>query len=392
MVEFTYQDYLKYEKYLELQEQIRKENRYIHFGDEGLKRLADLLLRVEKLISDDDKEEELMLKEDDFPYIFDEDNQIEKENYQEVVEYVEGLNTKEKEKIQENRKKHDELFRNLLNDKEEFICFFKYFVNADTSLTKDDLRKYNRSFITSEYQSRTSDIVYKVKGKKIYYLIEHQSSIDYRMPYRILEYCYEIIRDTINKDKVNNKNYDYPKVIPIVLYTGNSKWKVPKVYKAISEGSYEDVGLEMKYILIDTNSYSKKKLLNSNSLVGYAMQADRSITNDDIAEAIEKMLITKPKYNKDIIDLINYVFKGVLTKEEIKNFDEKLKNGEVKEMLITVRERLAFNNQKILEQGIAQGIAQIVKKMKNSGMENDEIQKLTGLNKKEVESIIKNNS
>ena len=58
-------------------------------------------------------------------------------------------------------------------------------------------------------------------------------------------------------------------------------------------------------------------------------------------------------------------------------------------MLITVRERLAFNNQKILERGIAQGIAQVVKNMKNSGMKNDEIQKLTGLSKKEIETIIK---
>ena len=68
-------------------------------------------------------------------------------------------------------------------------------------------------------------IVYKVKEKPIYYLIEHQSTIDYNMAYRILNYCIDIMQEWI-KGKKTGKETQYPIVIPIVLYTGRKKWTV----------------------------------------------------------------------------------------------------------------------------------------------------------------------
>ena len=296
-----------------------------------------------------------------------------------------------KKELEESRKKHDELFRSLLNNKEEFISFIKYFVNPETNLTKNNLEKYNRSFITTRFESRNSDIVYKEKNRETYYLIEHQSSIDYDMPYRMLEYSYEIIRDTIDKEKLKSKNYELPKVIPIVLYTGNQKWKIPNVIGLISDGKYEDVGLRLKYILVDTNKYSKKELLSSNSMVGYAMQADRSSTSEEVTNAIERMLKSKPKMHKEIYKMILYVFKERLEKTEQESLKQQIKEGKVEEVMITVRERLEQNNERILKKGIAQAILQrnrsIAKNLLNIGMNKKDIQKVTGLSIKEIEKL-----
>lgn len=387
MVEFTYQDYLKYEKFLERDEQKKKENKLGKFTDKDAERYAKLLMKLEKILDDEYTYEEksedktihnLMAMEESTPY---------------------GEENKIKKKQEESRKKHDELFRSLLNDKEELISFIKYFVNPETNLTKEKLQKYNRSFVTERFKSRTSDIVYKEKDKNIYYLIEHQSNIDYDMPYRMLEYCYEIIRDTVDKEKIKNKNYEYPKVIPIVLYTGNKKWKVPKVIGLISDGSYKNVGLSLKYLLIDTNDYNKEQLLNSESMVGYAMIADRSNTNEEVAEAIEKMLIEKPNKREEILGIMDYIFADSLNLDKNEGMKEIITNGEVKEVMITVRERLAENNKKIMKDEIAQGITnginkillEMAKNMLNLGMKKEDIQKVTGLSNKKIEEIIKEN-
>ena len=51
------------------------------------------------------------------------------------------------------------------------------------------------------------------------------------MPYRILEYEYELIRNEIDYNKLGTKGYKIPAVIAIVLYTGKQKWNVKNILK-----------------------------------------------------------------------------------------------------------------------------------------------------------------
>ena len=97
-----------------------------------------------------------------------------------------------------------------------------------------------------------ADVVYKVKNKNVFILIEHQSSLDLKMAYRILRYKNAIIESAINKRRLKEKNYKIPKVIPIVLYTGKRKWQklsIEDIEEKI-EG-YEEI--ELGYDLVDTN-------------------------------------------------------------------------------------------------------------------------------------------
>lgn len=129
-------------------------------------------------------------------------------------------------------------------------------------------------------------------------------------------------------------------------------------------------------------------------MVGYAMLADRSSTNDEVAEVIDKMLIEKPNKRKEILQLIDYVFADSLDIQKYEDMKEKIINGEVKEAMITVRERLAENNKRIMQESFAQGTNQtflkIIKNMLNLGMKKEDIQKVTGLSSEKIEEIMKN--
>lgn len=131
-------------------------------------------------------------------------------------------------KIKNPHNMHDKLFRDLLGDKKELSILLKEYLNIDVS--SKDLKKYNSSFITNKYESKEADIVYKLKNKNVFFLIEHQSSVDNSMPFRILNYNTEIIRDTIDLDYYKRQEYIYAKVIPIVVYTGGRKWNVSKKF------------------------------------------------------------------------------------------------------------------------------------------------------------------
>ena len=74
-----------------------------------------------------------------------------------------------------------------------------------------------------------------MKDKNIFFLIEHQSTIDLSMPYRIENYALEIINTAVDKEKMKSNNYRYPKVIPIVLYTGEKKWKANLSFSDVQE-------------------------------------------------------------------------------------------------------------------------------------------------------------
>ena len=119
---------------------------------------------------------------------------------------------------------HDKLFKDLLSDKEEARKFINKFLKLPEPLKQNELELYNSSYITSEYKSNEADIVYKKKNEDIFFLIEHQSTVDISMPYRIKNYAVEILRTAVDKSKLHQIDYEYPLIIAIVLYTGDKKW------------------------------------------------------------------------------------------------------------------------------------------------------------------------
>ena len=79
-----------------------------------------------------------------------------------------------------------------------------------TKFIEEELEKYNSSFVNKIFQNREADIVYKLKDKNIFILLEHQTKIDFSMSYRILEYQMAIIKSAVDEKKLNTKEYKIP--------------------------------------------------------------------------------------------------------------------------------------------------------------------------------------
>ncbi|WP_459478019.1 Rpn family recombination-promoting nuclease/putative transposase [Clostridium saccharoperbutylacetonicum] len=142
---------------------------------------------------------------------------------------------------------HDRSYKDLYSNKIVFLDLVKEMLKAPwaNDLKEDNLILIDKEYILSDYEENESDIVYKanIEGREVifYILLEFQSTVDYRMPLRLLFYINEIFREHIKnlsvEDRKNKKGFKVPAIVPIVLYNSIRAWNAPKYFKDIVNNS-----------------------------------------------------------------------------------------------------------------------------------------------------------
>ena len=304
---------------------------------------------------------------------------------------------------------HDKIFRTVLDRKSDAIVLINKALN--TQLEVQDIEKYNSSFINKVFQNREADIVYKIKDRSIFILIEHQTKVDYLMPYRILEYEVAIMQSAIDLDKIKNKESKIPLVIPIVLYTGNKKWNAKKY---LEENQEKIEGIENglgNYNLIDINELTEKELLEDNSFISKMMLIEKSKNTENIVEILEKIVkITKEEDKETLRRIISIILEEKIGITKAKELIEKMEGDEGN--MLAVVDMIRRENQMYIEIGKKEGKIEGKKEGKKEGVKQGElkekikivtnmlkekfnietIQKITGINKEEIEKIAQNNN
>ena len=175
---------------------------------------------------------------------------------------------------------HDKLYRGFLKNKIEFSCFLSNFFNIN--IPSNNLIEVSSNFVTEKFENKTSDIIYNVKNEPLYFLLEHQSSIDRRMNIRILEYYTNLIKNIFTSSGTRNKYYIIPKIIPILIYTGGRPWKPPP--------NLSTEYFKIDYKFIDINTFSVNSLLSMNTAISFAMAIDKCKTEEECLEYINKLI------------------------------------------------------------------------------------------------------
>ncbi len=288
---------------------------------------------------------------------------------------------------------HDKIFRTVLDRKSDAIVLINKALN--TQLEVQDIEKYNSSFINKVFQNREADIVYKIKDRSIFILIEHQTKVDYLMPYRILEYEVAIMQSAIDLDKIKNKESKIPLVISIVLYTGNKKWNAKKYFEENQEKIEEIENGLGNYNLIDINELTEKELLEDNSFISKMMLIEKSKNTENIVEILEKIVkITKEEDKDTLRRIISIILEEKIGITKAKELIEKMEGDEGN--MLAVVDMIRRENQMYIEIGKKEGELKekikIVTNMLKEKFNIETIQKITGINKEEIEKISQNNN
>lgn len=310
---------------------------------------------------------------------------------------------------QEIRHTHDKLYRDLLNNKKEFTLFLQDFFSYSL---EHEFTKYNRNFITKNYSNRYSDTIFKLSNSPCYILIEHQSYIDYSIPYRIYQYYSLILDDIIDSTKVKSKEYKIPLITPIILYTGNRTWNfIPNFQDHQFDYDYNNNlsngKLSLSYNFVNIHDFSKEELLQKNSMIAYAMAIDKCKCITELIDTINLVYNSTSKKQRDYLyRMIKYILKPILPNEVYTDLLKKFNKKEeyyMEELIERMKKDLEYRRAKAISEGRAQGIAQGItegkatgkleasienaKKMLARNMTIEDISDITGLSIKEIKKI-----
>ena len=282
---------------------------------------------------------------------------------------------------------HDKIFRTILGKENEALYLINKFLKNPLKIT--DIEKYNSSYITKKLENRECDIVYKLKEKDVYFLIEHQTAVDKNMPTRLLEYMVEIIKSASTSKK--HKKDELAVIMPIVLYTGKRKWTVKRyvkdIFPEIQQYKTEINKLEL-YQLIDINNYTEQELLKSESFITKAMLIQKIKSGEDFKEIVIKIRNTLK--NEDEFELFEKILRQILlknmeSKEREKFIEEIMKGGEGSMWNAERVMRNEFRRSRI--DGIKQGRLEIIKSMLKENLPIQLISKISNLSEEEIKKL-----
>ncbi len=293
-------------------------------------------------------------------------------------------------------KPHDKLFKIVLGDKKQVIELLNRVLEPTKRLQKEDIERYSTEYINYMFQESEADIIYKMTEKQIFFLIEHQRTIDYDMPRRILSYELEIIREVTRGKRMTKNNHKLPTIVPIVIYTGSKKWDVEKYIKECQE-TIEGVKLLNfgEYIIIDANDYKNEELEKDNFFFSKMLLLEKLEKQEDIVQVLSTMVETeKDIENRKVLkSIIAFIMKEKLPEEEIKKLLKNLER-EGKDMVIEVLQKESERQRKIGErrgrkEGIMKTIQETAQKMLKKNMNIQDIEDITGLSKEEIQKLQK---
>ena len=377
MIIFTYEDYLK-----------------------NILKLDISSVFLKKVLSKEDEEEEYeegrttecTLCDVSEKYIPDSPDEIDKENKNNNTK----RNIRQQLKARRINNEHDKIFRTVLDKKTDVSKFLNKFLGLN--IKTEELEKYNSSYIDPKFKNKEADIVYRIKDKNIFLLIEHQTKIDKKMPIRLHEYSTEIMASAMEE----NKYKSIPSVIPIVLYTGKTKWKIENETIEKQQFFKEVKLIDGDFNLIDINDFSKKELLEDDILITKMMLVEKCKDEIEMVQALEKIENKIKEEDKSTFRrIVKEIWSLRIGTENASKILEKIEEGSgnmmaVMEMLLAENEKyINIGRQEGRQEGMKKGrleggkqkIKEIVQKMLAENFTKEMIMKITGLKKEEIEEI-----
>ena len=296
----------------------------------------------------------------------------------------------------ETDKKHDVIFKRILLNKKEVSKFI--YKKFKIKIKAEELELYNKEFIKRGGRLLSADVIYKLKNRKVFFLIEHQTKNYYHMSFRILNYEVEIMRTCSGSKKEEKEAV----VLAGVIHTGKDKWTAPRTIRELQEDIYGrgidipgDLQTLGNYALEDVNDYTKEELLESDSLLDKGMYLEKTINTKEFLENIKKVYEKIKKEDYEIMnEVIRIALSGNMTAMKIEVFIAMLNGKEGKNML-ALKERIDAEFRGHREAGRREGRregrmegrkAEKLETAKNMLRENidiDIIERVTGLKRKQ---------
>lgn len=157
--------------------------------------------------------------------------------------------------------KKKSIIKMILENKKEAVEFINKHLKSKEKVKEEELERYISKYMEKKYKDIDLPIIYRHKNTETFFLIEHLDFVDNTIEYKILNYCIDIIYEWSKRRKFNSKT-NYPKVVPIVIYTGQEPWndKKRKREKTIGTNVLENYKIDIQINVIETDEPESEEI------------------------------------------------------------------------------------------------------------------------------------
>ena len=196
---------------------------------------------------------------------------------------------------------HDKGYKRIFSIKKHFLHFIKKYIALEwmMELEEEDLELIDKEYITDQFDTYESDLVYKVHTKEgavyLFFLLELQSYNDFTMSFRLLIYMTAIWLDhfkNCDKNKRSKKGYRLPAIMPIVLHNSERNWTASCKFSQMINNAqlFGKYVVDFEYALVSVNTLTESKISNSNTLIDNIFLADKKRTRQDWTDGIAALM------------------------------------------------------------------------------------------------------
>ncbi|CQD40019.1 Rpn family recombination-promoting nuclease/putative transposase [Yersinia mollaretii] len=281
---------------------------------------------------------------------------------------------------------HDAIFKQFLTHQQTARDFLEIHLPSEFRKICDlnTLQLESGSFIENDLRAYYSDVLYSLKTQThdgyVYALIEHQSSPDKHMAFRLMRYAIAAMQRHLDAG-----NDQLPLVIPILFYHGMvTPYPYPMCWlHAFSEPKLAGQLYGGNFPLIDVTVIPDDEIMTHKHIAVLAL-LQKHIRRRDVSELLKPMVtqISKGYMTKDqLISLIHYILQNGETAEPERFILDLVHHlPQYEEELMTIAQQLEQNGEK-------KATLKIARSLLAKGVDRITVMESTGLSDKDLAQI-----
>ncbi|WGM04105.1 Rpn family recombination-promoting nuclease/putative transposase [Arsenophonus nasoniae] len=289
---------------------------------------------------------------------------------------------------------HDAVFKQFLSEKETAKDFFDIWLPDEIKALCDleSLKVESGSFIDSEMKNYQSDILYSVSTTKgngyIYVLIEHQSTPDKLIAWRLMRYSLAAMHKHLEQG-----NKQLPLVFPILFYCGEQS---PHPYSTNWLDCFEDRKLAESiytnpFKLADVTTLDDGEIMQHKrmALLELLQKHIRRRDMTELLDSIVKLLSYNYYTDNQVITMFNYLIQEGNAQKPMEFITEIARQSEKHEgALMTIAQQIEeIGIQKGIQQGIQKTKIELAKQFLANGVDRNTVKISTGLSDEELNKL-----
>ena len=211
-----------------------------------------------------------------------------------------------KYRLQKDNTEDIKIIKNILKDKNEITNFINEFLESKEKIENKNLIRYDSKYISTRHKVDENKLIYKLKNKETFFIVDEVYELDNIVLYDILNYCISIMQEWNITNKIRGES-KYPVIVPIIIYAGTKKINNKSIQNKNQIGDYifKNYNINLNYSLIDINKLSIEFLLKCNNLVAFGMILEKSKNKNELQNNLIKILEKNDKKFKKLVNYLN---------------------------------------------------------------------------------------